>query len=147
MTFAANNLWMIFAMLAQGALALALLWYLGFIRVPLVLGGKVPIKDIALSREPWPERARQVSNAFDNQFQLPVLFYVGGFAAIWFGATLFEVVLAVLFVTSRYVHAFIHVTSNHVVRRFQAYVAGLVLLCLFLADLLVRLLLLATGTT
>jgi hypothetical protein len=115
--------------------------------VPLVLGGKVRMKDIALSREPWPEREKQVSNAFDNQFQLPVLFYVAGFAALWFGPTLFEVALAALFVATRYAHAFVHVTSNHVVRRFQAYTAGLVLLCVFWADLLVRLILVATGTT
>ncbi len=143
----ANALWLIFAMLAQGALALALLWYLGFIRVPLVLGGKVRIKDIALSREAWPEREKQVSNAFDNQFQLPVLFYLAGAVAVWFGPTLFEVGLAALFVVSRYVHALIHVTSNHVIRRFQAYTAGLVLLCVLWADLLVRLVLIATGTT
>jgi hypothetical protein len=143
----ANALWLIFAMLAQGALALALLWYLGFLRVPLVLGGKVRMKDIALSRDPWPEREKQVSNAFDNQFQLPVLFYVAGFAAIWFGPTLFEVALALLFVVTRYAHAVVHVTTNHVVRRFQAYTAGLVLLCVFWADLLVRLILVATGTT
>jgi hypothetical protein len=140
-----NALWLMFAMLAQGALALALLWYLGFIRVPLVLGGKVRMKDIALSREPWPEREKQVSNAFDNQFQLPVLFYVAGFVAIGLGAILLEVGLAGLFVVSRYVHAFIHITSNNVMRRFQAYTGGLVLLCVLWADLLVRLLLIALG--
>jgi len=52
-----------------------------------------------------------------------------------------------LFVVSRYVHAAIHITSNHVMRRFQAYTTGLVLLCLFWADLLIRLLLIATGMT
>ena len=140
-----NSLWLIFAMLAQGVLALALLLHLGFHRVPMVLRGKVRIEDIALDKEAWPERARQASNAFDNQFQLPVLFYVACFVAIGFGATLFEVVLAALFVLIRYVHAFIHITSNHVVRRFQAYFAGLALLCIFWADLLVRLLLIALG--
>jgi len=141
-----NALWLIFAMLAQGVLALALLWYLGFIRIPLVLGGKVRMTDIALSREPWPEREKQVSNAFDNQFQLPVLFYVACLVAMAFGATLLEVGLSLLFVVSRYVHAVIHITSNHVVRRFQAYFTGLLVLCLFWTDLLVRLLLIATGT-
>ena len=140
-----NSLFLIFAMLAQGLLALALLWHLGVQRVPLVLKGKVRIQEIALDKERWPERARQASNAFDNQFQLPVLFYVACLVAIAFGATLFEVVLAGLFVVSRYVHAFIHITSNHVVRRFQAYFAGLIVLCVFWADLLVRLLLIALG--
>ena len=138
-----NALWLIFAMLAQGVLALALLWHLGFHRVPMVLNGKVRIADIALDKEAWPERARQVSNAVDNQFQLPGLFYVACFLAICFGVTLFEVVLAALFVLSRYAHAFIHITSNHVVRRFQAYVVGFLVLCVFWVDLLVRLLLIA----
>jgi hypothetical protein len=138
-----NNLWLIFAMLAQGVLALALLWHLGFHRIPMVLRGKVRIEDIALDKEAWPERARLASNAVDNQFQLPVLFYVACLIAISFGATVFEVALAALFVLSRYVHAFIHITSNHVVRRFQAYAVGFAVLCVFWADLLVRLLLVA----
>ena len=140
-----NNLWLIFAMLAQGILALALLWHLGMHRIPMVLRGKVRIEDIALDKEAWPERARQASNAVDNQFQLPVLFYVACLVAIGFGATLLEVVLAALFVLSRYVHAFIHITDNHVVRRFQAYVVGFAVLCVFWADLLVRLLPVAFG--
>ena len=138
-----NSLWLIFAMLTQGVLALALLWHLGMHRIPMVLRGKVRIEDVALDKEAWPERARQASNAFDNQFQLPVLFYVACFVALAFGPTLFEVVLAALFVLSRYVHAAIHITSNHVMRRFQAYVAGFAVLSLFWGELLVRLLLIA----
>ncbi len=140
-----NALWLIFAMLAQGLLALALLWHLGMRRVPLVLQGKVRIEDIALDKENWPERSRQASNAFDNQFQLPVLFYVACLVAIAFEPTLLEVVLAFAFVISRYVHAFIHIGSNHVVRRFQAYVAGFAVLGVFWVDLLVRLLMIALG--
>ena len=67
---------LIVAMLAQGALALGLVWYLGSIRIPMILRGEVSIRDIALSRQGWPEREKQVSNAVDNQFQLPLLFYV-----------------------------------------------------------------------
>ena len=89
----------------------------------------------------------QLGNAVDNQFQLPVLFYVACLIAIGFGATLLEVLLAAAFVVTRYVHAFIHVTSNNVVRRFAASTAGLVLLCLFWLDLLVRALVLAFGAT
>ncbi|MDB5542089.1 MAG: hypothetical protein JWQ89_3816 [Devosia sp.] len=140
-----NALWLVAAILAQGGLALGLLWYLGTIRLPMVARGEVKIGDIALSREGWPERERKVSNAFDNQFQLPVLFYVACLLAIGFGANLLEVLLALAFVVSRYVHAFIHVTTNHVVRRFWAHFAGLVVLCLLWLDLLVRLICLAFG--
>lgn len=147
MTLTPNALWLVLAMLLQGGLALGLLWYLGTVRIPMVTRGEVRIKDIALERSGWPEREHKVSNAFDNQFQLPVLFYVACLIAIGFGATLLEVLLAAAFVVTRYVHAFIHVTSNNVVRRFAAYTAGLVLLCLFWLDLLVRTLVLAFGAT
>ncbi|RYE49899.1 MAG: MAPEG family protein [Hyphomicrobiales bacterium] len=133
--------WLIAAILAQGALALGLLWYLGTIRIPMVMKGEVRIDDIALERKGWPKREWQASNAFDNQFQLPVLFYVGAGLALYFGPTLLEIVLAWLFVVSRYAHAFVHVTDNHVIRRFAAYLIGLLLLCAFWLDLAVRLLL------
>jgi hypothetical protein len=141
LTIAQPALWLIAAILAQGALALGLLWYLGTIRIPMVMRGEVRIDDIALERKGWPKREWQASNAFDNQFQLPVLFYIGAGLALYFGPTLFEVVLAWLFVVSRYIHAFVHVTDNHVIRRFAAYFAGLLLLCVYWLDLLVRLVL------
>lgn len=136
---ATTSLWLIAAILAQGALALGLLWYLGTIRLPMVMKGEVRIDDIALERKAWPKREWQASNAFDNQFQLPVLFYVGAGLALYLGPTAFEVVLAWLFVVTRYIHAFVHVTDNHVIRRFAAYFAGLAILCVLWLDLVVRL--------
>jgi len=145
MAMAPNAPWLIIAMLLQGALALGLLAYLGSIRIPMVMRGEVRIRDIALDRGGWPERERKVSNAFDNQFQLPVLFYVACLLALSFGPTLPELLLAFAFVATRCVHAFIHVTSNDVGRRFTAYAAGFAVLCLFLAELLVRTLVVAFG--
>lgn len=143
--WSSNILWLLAALLAQGGLALGIVVYLGFVRVPLVVRGEVHLREVALSRTAWPEREKQVSNAFDNQFQLPLLLYVAIFAALYLGPSLLEVSLAWLFVISRYVHAWIHVTDNHVIRRFGAYAAGLALLCLLWLVLLVRLLLAAFG--
>src|SRR6187399_3253916 len=98
-----NAFWLLAAALVQGALALGLMWYLASIRIPLLAAGEVRVGDIALSRAGWPDREKQVSNAFDNQFQLPVLFYVAVAIAILFGPSWFEVLLAWLFVASRYV--------------------------------------------
>lgn len=140
-----NALWLVAAMLAQGALALGLLWYLGTIRIPMVTKGEVRIEDIALDRNGWPQRERQASNAFDNQFQLPVLFYVGALLALHFGVTVFEAVIGWLFVATRCVHAWVHVTDNHVIRRFTAYCSGLFVLCILWLDLVVRLALTAWG--
>lgn len=143
--WSSHILWLLAALLAQGGLALGIVIYLGFVRVPLVVRGEVHLRDVALSRSAWPEREKQVSNAFDNQFQLPLLLYVAVFAALYLGPSLLEVLLAWLFVASRYVHAFVQLTDNHVIRRFGAYTAGLVLLCALWLDLLVRLLLAASG--
>jgi hypothetical protein len=139
------TIWLIAAMLAQGTLAIGLLWYLGTIRVPMIMRGEVKVRDMALSREPWPEREKKVSNAFDNQFQLPVLFYVGCVVAMFVGPTWFDLVLAWAFVVTRYIHAVIHVTDNHVIRRFWAYASGLAILTLFWLVLIVQLIVVSTA--
>ena len=137
---------LIAAALAQGAIALVLLFMLGAIRVPMVASGKMPVAKVALSREPWPEHEKKVANAFDNQFQLPVLFYVSCGLTLYFGAGWVEVALAWLFVVSRIVHAVIFATRNRVYRRFFAYTFGYVVLVLWWIDLAVRLALIATGS-
>jgi hypothetical protein len=140
-----NAAWLVAAMLAQGAIALLLLFVLGTIRVPMVARGQMPVGRVALSREPWPENEKKVSNAFDNQFQLPVLFYVACGLGLYFTPSILEVLLAWLFVLSRIVHAFIFATRNRVYRRFFAYSFGYAILCLFWLELIVRLIFIATG--
>ena len=135
---------LIVAMLAQGALALGLLWYLGSIRIPMILRGEVSIRDIALSRQGWPEREKQVSNAVDNQFQLPLLFYVACGLALALGPTWFDLGLAWSFVVSRYLHAAIHITDNNVIRRFWAYTVGLGILTVFWLVLVLQLMAVAS---
>jgi hypothetical protein len=141
----AVDLWLIGAVLAHGALILALLGYLGTIRVPLVMRGKVRMKDIALSRSGWPDHEKQVSNSVDNQFQLPLLFMAAALLALYIGGTLLEAVLAWLFVILRAVHMAIHITTNNVVHRFSAYALGYLVLCLLWLELIVRTVLIAIG--
>lgn len=143
----ASALGIVGAMLALGALAIGLMIYLGTIRVPLVLKGEVKMRDIAVDRGGWPEPEHRVANAVDNQFQLPVLFYAVCLLALWFGATFLELLLAWAVVVARYVHAYIHVTNNHVLRRFWAFFTGLIILSGLWLDLLVRLALAAFGVS
>ena len=135
----ATAAWLIAAALVEGAVALVLVFMLGAIRVPMVTSGKMPVAKVALSREPWPEHEKRVANALDNQFQLPVLFYVAVGLSLYMGAGWVEVGLAWLFVVSRIVHAVIFVTRNRVYRRFFAYTFGYGMLCLFWLDLAIRL--------
>lgn len=133
---------MILAMSAQVLLTLAILVLLGFERVPGVMSGEIALRDIAVDANAYPLRARLLSNSFDNQFQLPVLFYVAALLAL--SATVpgwIEVTLAWLFVALRYAHAFIHITTNRVDRRFAVYTAGLAVLAIFWLWLTLRLVL------
>ena len=135
---------LILAIAAQVLLSIVILLLMGRERVPRVMSGEIAIKDIAVERTAYPLRARILSNSFDNQFQLPVLFYVAALLALFASAPGWvEVVFAWLFVALRCVHAFIHLTSNDVRQRFAAYTAGLAVLGLLWLWLVLRLVILA----
>ena len=79
----------------QVALTFALLIWSGTLRIRAVRTGVVHSRDIALRQPNWPPRATQISNAFQNQLELPVLFYVVVVLALFTArATLLLVVLA-----------------------------------------------------
>ncbi len=91
--------------------------------------GEVRPDDIALNNGNYPPRARQFANCFSNQFELPVLFFIAiAFILITRVGDVPLLVLAWIFVISRLVHAYIHVTSNIVPRRSLAYTVGAIAL-------------------
>jgi hypothetical protein len=109
----------------QVALSFVMLCLTAYARTASVTRGETRVKDIALRQPNWPEHATKFGNSFDNQFQLPVLFYVVVTLAVALRlADLVLVILSWVFVTTRLCHAAIHVTSNHVGRRFYAFAAG-----------------------
>ncbi|MDB5531382.1 MAG: hypothetical protein JWR51_4485 [Devosia sp.] len=123
---------LVLAIATQALLTVVILLLMGRERVPRVMSGEIRWQDIAVDRTAYPLRARLLSNNFDNQFQLPVLFYVVALLALWSGSIGWvEVILAWLFVVLRYVHAAIHITTNSLLPRFGAYAAGMVVLCVF----------------
>lgn len=115
----------------QIVLTFFLLFWMGRSRVSVIRAGDVRIKDIALGERSWPRRVQQVSNAFHNQLELPVLFYVlVVLALITRKADMAFVVMAWLFVATRIVHAYVHTTSNRVNLRFQLFLIGALILML-----------------
>ena len=125
----------------QVGLTLALLFWAGSVRVAAVKSGTVKARDVALRQPNWPERTTQLINAYQNQLELPVLFYLLMVTA-FFSAhmTMTLAVLSWLFVASRLLHALVHVTTNEMRRRFFLFLAGAVILVLmwllFLLDVL-----------
>lgn len=73
-----------------------------------------------------PEETRFLRNNLTNQFELPVLFIAGCIALYVTGnAGPVAVILAWLFVASRLVHAYIHLSRHHHMRyRIPAFVSG-----------------------
>jgi hypothetical protein len=105
-----------------------LLWMAGARRGALV-GGQTKIRDIALGQQNWPTRATQIGNCYRNQFELPVLFYILIALALPLRhADLVIVLLAWVFVVTRFVHAGVFVTSNDLNRRSLAWFAGVLVL-------------------
>jgi hypothetical protein len=118
-------------MFAQVALTLVLLFWMGYLRIRAIRTGKVKADQIALREPNWPLRVTQIGNAYHNQLELPVMFYVVMLLAL-ITNTLDIVIymLAWMFVLSRLVHAYIHVTSNRLDRRGGLFMVGAVALTL-----------------
>jgi hypothetical protein len=88
-------------------------------------------QDIALRQTPWPGRVQQIGNCFENQFEIPVLFYVLVVLAITAKkADLLFVVMEWLFVATRLAHAYVFTTSNYVPLRGQFFIVGTIILFL-----------------
>jgi len=88
------------------------------------------MQDIALATATdWDEQARKCANNYANQFELPVLFFVVcAFALATRMVDIWMLGLAVCFVATRLVHTIVHLTSNVVMWRGLAFIAGFVIL-------------------
>jgi hypothetical protein len=123
-------------------LTFVLLLWAGFLRVDALRSGAVAHRSIALRELNWPPRTTQVANAFQNQLELPVLFYVLVILAwITRHADILFVTMSWLFVVFRLLHAYIHVTSNNLRQRGPVFGIGAVVLMLMWVIFMVRILL------
>jgi hypothetical protein len=124
------------------ALTFVLLFWMAYLRTAAFKAGAVRPGDIALREPNWPPRVTQIGNAFHNQLELPLLFYVLTILAlITKRADLLFVIMAWIFVISRLAHAFVHTTDNVVRRRGAIYGAGFAVLALMWLIFAVRILL------
>ncbi len=111
----------------QVALTFLALVRMGKIRVASHVNKDVTYGDVALDTRGYPDAVIPFQNNVTNQFETPVLFYaVVAFAAATDSANGIVAIGAVIFVISRIVHHFIHVGTNHVRKRFNAFLVGLI---------------------
>ena len=117
-------------------------FWTAYLRVQAVRNREVHPRDVALREPNWPPRVLKVVYAFQNQLELPLLFYVLTILAwITKQADLLFVVLAWIFVVLRILHAGVHVTSNHLGKRAILFIAGAVVLAVMWLIFALRILL------
>ena len=88
-------------------------------------------------REKVPEYVDVSRQTLKNQFELPIFFYFLICLILIFDIlTITNLILAWLFVISRYVHSYIRLTSNYVPHRAMAFQFGLLVLILFWSSFL-----------
>ncbi|HKQ55735.1 MAG TPA: MAPEG family protein [Methyloceanibacter sp.] len=133
-------------MFVQVGLTFVLLFWMAALRLRAIRQGEVDPEKIRLREPVWPGRVLQISNAYHNQLELPVLFYVVVLLA--FASNTLDVVLLVLswlFVLSRIAHAYVHVTSNRLDRRTGIFGVGVLALLLMWVIVIARIILFYTA--
>ncbi len=111
----------------QMLLTMGLVVWLGYAKVQALKTKQVKLEEVTIRSLGWPDNVQKIANNFNNQFQLPVLFYILCLLALWRGNTDFSfVILAWCFVFFRVAHSIIHTGYNTVSHRFYAYLGSLI---------------------
>ncbi len=136
-----NPVHILFPIVAMVALVVFVVVRIARSRIRAVRGRDISVGFYKLyqgSKE--PDELRALRRHFANLFELPILFYVACIVAyVSVQVDIFLVLLAWLFVVSRYVHSYIHLTSNIVIYRFRVYGIGLAVLVLMWLTLTIHL--------
>jgi len=108
------------------ALIVYLLTRTGYGRVQAVRTGLLKLHEIDSNKSAHPEAVRNFANNYQNQFELPVLFYViVSFAMITGLVDVALIVFAWAFVGSRLLHSFVQTGKNNIALRLKVFVLGL----------------------
>jgi len=111
-------------MVAQALSVCVLTFVLGGSRFVAAQTGKVDLREVRKAGR-WPGKHGILSDSYDNQFQMPQLFYVACIALTLLGAvTPVAVKLAWAFVVLRFIHMIWHNTKNVIIVRFLIFAAS-----------------------
>jgi hypothetical protein len=123
----------------QVLLTLVLGFGLAGLRGPLLVSGKVKPDDVSLRQPNWPQRTLQFGYAFQNQFEVPILFYVLTILVlVTKHADVLFITLAWIFVLSRLIHAAVHITSNNLRARGGFFGIGVLVLAIMWVIFMIR---------
>lgn len=128
-----NQHLILWPILLQISLTVALYLRLAFVKTNEIKAGNVDLKETAINQEAWPAPVRLINNNLRNQFETPILFYVLSIVLLLLRAvTTTAIIVAGIYVASRYLHAFIHTGNNNVDLRLPAFIVGLLCIVILL---------------
>ena len=111
------------------ALVFYLLYRTGSGRVRAVRARLVKPSEVDTNKDAYPPAVRNFANNYQNQFELPLLFYVALSLVMVTGLVdPVLIVLAWMFVASRLVHSFVQTGRNVITQRFKVFVFGMICL-------------------
>ncbi len=120
----------VYPVYALVALTLFCMVRLGMLRVAAIKRGEIDPRFFALYRGyDEPDKLAAYSRHVSNLFEAPVLFYVICVTAAISGQDgVLPVSIAWAYVALRYVHSYVHLTSNVVIVRFRVFVTSMIVL-------------------
>lgn len=123
-----NPIAIFWPMIAHVLLVFIVYALLGIRRRKSIVDGEAKLKQFKLRGEE-PASTAPTSNNVMNQFESPVLFHVACICLfVTGGVNVLTVILAWLFVASRYAHSYVHLTSNNVSMRFNCFMLSMFVL-------------------
>ncbi len=129
----------ILSMLALAVIPFVLVFRLRAARVKAYKEGGVSMADAAIDQSVWPLPVRQLQNSYNNQFEMPVLFYALCFLAFYTGASGWvTVALCWGYVALRWAHMVVHTGSNHVPTRMRVFAVSVLMLIIFVLYIAIR---------
>lgn len=109
------------------------------VRIKNVKKGKMSRKYFRLMQgDDLPDLVTKTTRNFNNQFELPVLFYV--VCTLFISLNIqseFALYTAIVFVISRYFHALIHISYNNVMHRMISFFIGFICILAMWVNLLI----------
>lgn len=110
-----------------------------FARKGAVETGKIKASFFKAYAGDCPDELVVIGNHMNNQFQIPIIFFVVGTLAIAMKTvSTLTLVLAVIFIVSRLMHSYVFLTSNHPLNRAKFYAIGLLTVTIMWGEVVVR---------
>lgn len=129
---------LLYPMAAMVLLTFSVACYALYCRIRSVRNKDVKLRYYTLMQgSDVPAIITQTTRCFNNQFEVPMLFYVAAslYTALQLESTL-AIVLAWSFVGARTLHAWIHITYNHLLHRMLSFWLAFVLVITLWGNLL-----------